>query len=351
MPPSPTLRSLAHLERAIRQDPRDSAPWLELGRLCARNALHPEFLDRHLHLGPLLTHLGQLPEARPLIPLALEMLGLEEAPTPGESPDAALPPPPCGLPREVIRGKDRAPMLLLPGGKLTTRRLSNEVLGEEPQLRAIPPHYMDRWEVTVEAFGSFLREQDRPPPRYWKRQLVHPRSPVVFVSFQDVLAYADWVGARPAREAEWEAACRGPRPSRFPWGDAEASPAHANFHADAGPLDPRLWDQHLRAVEASPLGRSPGGVEDLLGNVQEWCLTDDAAYPPPDQTPSGALREAPASQSPLAVIRGASWHHREGQLHALARQVVEPRTREATLGFRLVIPLPVQDPGDDHGLE
>jgi gamma-glutamyl hercynylcysteine S-oxide synthase len=103
---------------------------------------------------------------------------------------------------------------------------------------------------------------------------VRPDEPVVHVCFHEAEAYARWAGRRLPTEVEWEKAARWDpatgRSRRYPWGDEDPGPDHAN-----------LGQRHLRAapVGAYPAGVSPLGVHQLVGDVWEWTASDFGPYP------------------------------------------------------------------------
>ena len=113
---------------------------------------------------------------------------------------------------------------------------------------------------------------------------------MVGVSFWEAEACCAWAGGRLPSEQEWEAAARGPEGYEYPWGN-------------------RWQDGICNTREAglgvtSPVGLFPGsrqarlGIEDLAGNVWEWCAS---IY----QEDLGSARRA---RDTLArVLRGGSW--------------------------------------------
>ena len=132
--------------------------------------------------------------------------------------------------------------------------------------------YMDVTEVTVGQFKKFLSEADHPfDGELWNR--VYKYSPtdrhsMIYVTWHDAMAYAEWAGKRLPTEAEWEFAARGGLVDKtFPWGDYESvSREYANYKGTGGK---DKWDE-----QTAPVGsfKSNGyGLHDMAGNVWEWC--------------------------------------------------------------------------------
>lgn len=124
-------------------------------------------------------------------------------------------------------------------------------------------------------------------PLFWKRdggqwlrrrfgvtEPVPPDEPVLHVSWYEADAYARWAGRRLPTEAEWEKAARHDPATgntrRYPWGDEDPTPAHAN-----------LGQRHLRPapIGSYPDGQSALGVRQLMGDVWEWTASDFLPYP------------------------------------------------------------------------
>ena len=159
-------------------------------------------------------------------------------------------------------------------------------------------------------------------PFYWDDpRYCNPRQPVVGVSWFEAMAYARWAGARLPTEAEWEGAL-GCRPDYdWPWGP-EFLPGSCNTELS-------------RLARPSPVGmypasRSHEGLDDMLGNVWEWCSSQYRPYP----YESRSSREEVASED-ARVLRGGSWYGPPEEARPAARRWLHPGARQFNFGFRL----------------
>jgi iron(II)-dependent oxidoreductase len=172
--------------------------------------------------------------------------------------------------------------------------------------RHVPPFLIDTTPVTNAEYQAFIDDGGYDEPRrwapegwahirrhairaplFWRRdggqwlrrrfgvtEAVPPDEPVLHVCWYEADAYARWAGRRLPTEAEWEKAARFDpatgRSMRYPWGDADPAPEHAN-----------LGQRHLRPAPAGsyPAGESPLGVRQLIGDVWEWTASDFLPYP------------------------------------------------------------------------
>ena len=137
-----------------------------------------------------------------------------------------------------------------------------------------------------------------------------PNFPVVGVSFWEAEAFACWADARLPTEWEWEATARGPDGHEFPWGEEWFNGACNSGETALGGTTP---------VGIFPQSRSqPFGVEDMAGNVWEWCdsVADEA----------GEDR----------VLRGGSWYYHPRFTRSSYRFAKRPDYRFSNVGFRLV---------------
>ncbi len=132
----------------------------------------------------------------------------------------------------------------------------------------LPAFYLDVHPVSNADYARFVAATGHTPPQQWADGQ-HPQElaehPVVFVTWKDAAAYAEWAGKVLPTGQQWEKAARGTRGSVYPWGD-QPTPAKCNVRENGvGATTP--GDRYQSGV-------SSYGVYDLCGNVWEWCSTE-----------------------------------------------------------------------------
>ncbi|MFC4947634.1 ergothioneine biosynthesis protein EgtB [Pseudonocardia sp. GCM10023141] len=153
--------------------------------------------------------------------------------------------------------------------------------------------------------------------------------PVVHVCAHEADAYARWAGKRLPTEQEWEKAARfdpaSGRSRRYPWGEEEPTPAHAN-----------LGQRHLQPapVGAYPLGASALGVEQLMGDVWEWTSSGWHPYPGFEVFPYPEYSQV-FFGGDYRVLRGGSFGTDPSAVRATFRNWDHPIRRQIFSGFRL----------------
>ena len=227
---------------------------------------------------------------------------------------------------------------------------------ERPQHTVdLPDFRIGRYPMTVRQYAAFIKDcKEQPAPRDWFNReppagrLDHP---VTSVSWLDAIAYCDWLSQQTGRrytlpsEAEWEKAASWERVDweigrlvdgqkrQYPWGD-EWREGCCNV-AGSG----------TTAVTAFAAGASGNGVEDLLGNVQEWTRSlwglqpaqPDYGYPydPADGREIADPEKLPALAR--LVHRGGSYKSQPADLRCTARGNALPDSRIAWRGFRVAM--------------
>jgi formylglycine-generating enzyme required for sulfatase activity len=197
--------------------------------------------------------------------------------------------------------------------------------------------YMSRHPVTNAEYEQFDPSHSRK-----RAPGAGDRHPVVYVSSLEAIKYCQSLSTRERKkyrlptEAEWEYAARGTDGRKYPWGNHEHRGDLANF-ADRNTVfawsDREIDDGYPESspVGAFPFGAGPFGIEDLAGNVWEWCLDYFEPY-------RGMAKVNPHGPTTGAkrVYRGGSWKSRFNSLRATTRGSNVPNYSCNDLGFRIV---------------
>jgi formylglycine-generating enzyme required for sulfatase activity len=232
-----------------------------------------------------------------------------------------------------------ADMLFIPSGTLVIGSTADGAApNEQPLTRTnITCFYISRHPVTNAQYEMF------DPTHISKRAgWADGSHPVVYVNSLDAMKFCEWLSRQDGKkyrlptEAEWEYAARGTDGRSFPWGEKLNRGDLANF-ADCNTTfpwrEPEINDGYAETspVGSYPRGASPFGVEDMAGNVWEWCLDFYEPY-------KGKERTNPRSSTSMGrrIYRGGSWKSRAASLRTSARNFNVPEYCANDVGFRIV---------------
>ena len=230
-------------------------------------------------------------------------------------------------------------MLFIPSGEFV---IGSEAPDAGPTERPLTKVTLSRFYMSRHPVTNAEYEQFDPSHSRKRAPGAGDRHPVVYVSSLEAIKYCQSLSTRERKkyrlptEAEWEYAARGTDGRKYPWGNYEHRGDLANF-ADRNTVfawsDRDVDDGYPESspVGAFPFGASPFGIEDLAGNVWEWCLDYFEPYRGmakvnPHGPTSGAKR----------VYRGGSWKSRFNSLRATTRGSNAPNYSCNDLGFRIV---------------
>jgi formylglycine-generating enzyme required for sulfatase activity len=139
--------------------------------------------------------------------------------------------------------------------------------GTEGKKTRLPAFHIDVYPTTNSDYAQFIAATGHRPPEHWSggafpAELAN--HPVVFVSWHDADAYAQWAGKSLPTSQQWEKAARGVDGDTYPWGNGETLAKCNVRESRIGATTP---------VDRYHSGVSPYGVYDMCGNVWEWCAT------------------------------------------------------------------------------
>ncbi len=246
---------------------------------------------------------------------------------------ALLVPPPDPKPGQIWTSPlDGAELVWLPAFRflMGCTPKDKDCREDERYLRWVqcPGFWIQRTEVTNAQYARCVESGGCTPPRDGGAigDPARAKEPVVNVTWDQAVTYAQWAGRRLPSESEWERAARGKRTDwRYPWGNYRMR-ERCNVRGTAGR---DTWEELAPVASFAWTG---WGVYDLAGNAWEWC----------EDTYHENIVAAPKDGSPWTeggrgrVIRGGSWRRSIKLARVSARGWLDPNTFTDDVGFRCV---------------
>ncbi|HKK08899.1 MAG TPA: SUMF1/EgtB/PvdO family nonheme iron enzyme [Gemmatimonadota bacterium] len=147
----------------------------------------------------------------------------------------------------------------------------------DPGLSKDPASPFSTWDERrgrkpVRVRGFFMQEHPVTNREYRRFDPAHAYPPgrgghpVTGVTWEEAMAYAEWLGGTLPKEPQWEYAARGTAGRKYPWGDRSPTCRRAHFQG----CDP----EGTIPVMSLPAGATPRGIYGLAGNVWEWVTPE-----------------------------------------------------------------------------
>jgi serine/threonine-protein kinase len=213
--------------------------------------------------------------------------------------------------------KNLSRTLPYPSGEMVLVPAGEFLFGEHKERRSLPDFYIDKTEVTNEAYSRVLAKGAAGRPDY----------PVVNVTVEEARNFCEVAGKRLPTMYEWEKAARGSDGRDYPWGDqTEASAANVK--------DNRALHHQckIKPADSFPIGASPCGALNMAGNV--WEFVSDSRLPTKQELnhfPDVPLTER---QVPWPMIYGGGFYQKVAEVKSWDTAIVPPNTKSEDMGFR-----------------
>jgi formylglycine-generating enzyme required for sulfatase activity len=221
----------------------------------------------------------------------------------------------------------------IPAGTFTMGSPTSEVDRSDDETQhqvTLSAFKMSKYEVTFDQYDAFCNATGRSKPsdEGWGRG----NRPVIYVSWDDATAFAEWMGCRLPTEAEWEYAARAGTTTPFNTGN-NLTTSQANYDGNYPYNNNAKGEYRQKTMPVGSFAANAYGLFDMHGNVWEWCSDWYGEY-----STSAQANPKGASSGVHRVLRGGSWANLARHCRAARRSKDTPDYLIKRIGFRLVSP-------------
>ncbi len=230
----------------------------------------------------------------------------------------------------TVMGDDGMVLLFVPAGEFRMGSDTGEPDDRPAHTVYLDAFWIDQTEVTNKQYAACVTSGGCTKPSnnsssthtsYYDNPQFD-NHPVLYVNWDQAMAYCKWTGRRLPTEAEWEKAARGTDDRTFPWGENAPDVNLSNFNINIGDTTP---------VGNYPDGASPYGAMEMAGNVWEWVSDwygETYYQTSPSSNPTGA------DSGDRRVLRGGSWGDGVDIVRSSNRTWDFPADADPYIGFR-----------------
>ena len=243
----------------------------------------------------------------------------------------ATPDPSLGLGSTIVSEKDGMVLVYVPAGEFQMG--SEDGSDDEKPIHTVylGAFWIDQTEVTNAMYARCMESGKCNPPSSTKSSTRdsyygnpdYDDYPVIYVSWNDAVAYCEWAGRRLPTEAEWEKAARWDENAQaqrvYPWGNS-IDVGYVNYSPYVGDTTP---------VGSYENGASFHGAYDMAGNVWEWTSSVYRSYPYSATDGRDYL-----TASGDRVLRGGAWNSFYNGVRSANRSRYGSSSTSDSVGFR-----------------
>jgi len=236
----------------------------------------------------------------------------------------------------MVSAKDGMKLHYVPAGPFMMGSDNGEANEKPVHKVTLDAFWIDETEVTNQMYAICVAAGPCQLPSYknsstrasYYDDMQYADYPVIYVSWNDAIAYCSWAGRALPSEAQWEKAARGPNGNTYPWGNDAPDKDLLNFkYSD----NPNVGGDTTK-VGLYPNGKSFYGAYDMAGNAWEWVNDWYDMYPGGDPSASQYFGKK------YHVLRGGSWDHNYYYVRSAVRAYYDkPVVVRYDFGFRCAL--------------